>query len=58
MVGSDEKLWILLDGVLKKLLHGKYWSTSADEWNDDLKKAIEHIQEAMKKIEKEMSKKP
>ena len=38
MVGSDEKLWILLDGVLKKLLHGKYWSTSADEWNDDLKK--------------------
>jgi len=56
-MGSEEKLWLLLDGVLKKLLHGKYWSTSADDWDGDLKKAIEHIQAAIEKIEKEMGKK-
>ena len=57
MVGSEEKLWLLLDGVLKKLLHGKYWSTSADDWDSDIKEAIEHIGEAMKKIEKKIKKK-
>jgi hypothetical protein len=57
MHDPNGKLWLLLDGVLKKLLHGKYWSTSADEWNDDIVKAIEHIKSAMEKIQKEMNKK-
>ncbi|MDB2481741.1 hypothetical protein N9W84_01080 [bacterium] len=57
MVGSDEKLWLLLDGIFKKLLGGKLWTTSADEWNDDVIEAIEKIRSAMEKIEKNMEKK-
>jgi len=57
MVGSDEKLWLLLDGVLRKLISGKFWSTSADEWDKDLKESIESLKAAMKKIEKNMDKK-
>jgi chaperonin cofactor prefoldin len=57
MVGSDEKLWLLLDGVLKRLVGGKFWSTSADEWDDDLKNALESLRAAMKKIEKNIEKK-
>lgn len=57
MIGSDEKLWLLLDGVLKRLVRGKFWTTSADEWNDDIKEAISSLKAAIKKIEKNIEKK-
>jgi len=49
----NDKLWLLIDGVLKKLHHGKYWVTSVDPYKEDIIKAIEALESARKKIEEE-----
>lgn len=49
----NDKLWLLIDGVLKKLHHGKYWATSVDPYKEDIIKAIESLELAKNKIEKE-----
>ncbi len=48
---KNEKLWLLLDSVLKKMKHAKYWTTSIDNYNENIKEAIKHLEEALKKIE-------
>ena len=50
---KNEKLWLLVDGVLKKLHHGKYWTTSADSYKAEIMKAIELLETAKKKLEEE-----
>lgn len=50
---KNEKLWLLIDGVLKKLHHGKYWTTSADSYKTEIMQAIELLEIAKKKLEEE-----
>lgn len=48
---ENEKLWLLLDSVLKKMKHAKYWTTSIDSYNENIKEVIKNLEEALKKIE-------
>ena len=50
---KNDKLWLLIDGVLKKLHHAKFWTTSVDPYKEDIMKAIEILESAKKKIEEE-----
>lgn len=50
---KNDKLWLLIDGVLKKLHHAKFWATSVDPYKEDIMKAIEVLETARKKIEDE-----
>jgi len=50
---KNDKLWLLIDGVLKKLHHGKYWTTSADSYKEEIVQAIELLEIAKKKLEEE-----
>ena len=52
-MNNSDKLWLLIDSVLKKLHHAKYWTTSADSYKKDIMKAIEVLEIARKKIEEE-----
>ena len=35
-MNSNDKLWLLIDSVLKKLHYAKYWTTSADSYKKDI----------------------
>ena len=48
---ENDKLWLLIDGVLKKLHHAKWWTTSADSYKEEIMKSIELLESAKKKIE-------
>ena len=50
---KNDKLWLLIDGVLKKLHHAKFWTTSINPYKEDILKAIEILELARKKIEDE-----
>ena len=50
---EKDKLWLLLDSVLKKMKHAKFWSTSIDSYNENIKEVIRNLEEALKKIEEE-----
>ena len=50
---KNDKLWLLIDGVLKKLHHAKFWTTSVDSYKKDIMEAIEILESARKKIENE-----
>lgn len=50
---KNDKLWLLIDGVLKKLYHAKYWTTSADSYKAEIVQAIELLEIAKKKLEEE-----
>lgn len=50
---KNDKLWLLIDGALKKLHHAKFWATSVDAYKEDIMKAIESLETARKKIEEE-----
>jgi hypothetical protein len=52
-MNSNDKLWLLIDSVLKKLHYAKYWTTSADSYKKDIMKAIESLEAARNKIEEE-----
>jgi len=53
----NDKLWLLIDGVLKKLHHAKFWATSVDSYKEDIMKAIEVLETARNKIEEKKMKK-
>ena len=52
-MNNNNKLWLLIDSVLKRLNHAKYWTTSIDPYKEDIMKAIESLEIARKKIEEE-----
>ena len=51
MKQENDKVWLWLDSILKKLKQGKHWVTSADEWKQNIDTAIEELEKALEKIE-------
>jgi hypothetical protein len=49
----NEKLWLLIDSVHKKLLRARLWTTSLDDYKKDIEDAIKALEQAKKKIEEE-----
>ena len=49
----NEKLWLLIDSTHKKLLRARLWTTSLDDYKQDIEDAIKALEEAKKKIEEE-----
>ena len=50
---NNEKLWLLVDSTLKKLLHAQYWTTSIDPYKEDIDQAVESLKKAKKKLEED-----
>ena len=48
---NRDKLWLLIDSTHKKLLRAKLWTTSLDEYKQDIEDAIKSLENAKKKIE-------
>ena len=48
---NRDKLWLLIDSTHKKLLRAKLWTTSLDEYKQDIEDAIRSLEIAKKKIE-------
>ena len=48
-----QKMWLLIDGVVKKLKRAKYWTTSADDYHQELMMALSLLEEVLRKIEEE-----
>ncbi|QDP62050.1 MAG: hypothetical protein GOVbin1807_49 [Prokaryotic dsDNA virus sp.] len=49
---SDQKMWLLVDGIVKKLKRARYWTTSADEYHQEFMKALFLLEEVLRIIEK------
>ena len=49
----EQKMWLLVDGIVKKLKRAKYWTTSVDDYNQELMMALSLLEEVLRKIEKE-----
>jgi len=49
----NEKLWLLVDSVHKKMLRARLWTTSLDDYKQDIEDAIKALEAAKKKIEEE-----
>ena len=50
---KNEKLWLLIDTVHRKLLRARFWTTSLDDYKQDLEDAIRALEVVKKKIEEE-----
>ena len=50
---KNDKLWLLIDSVLKKLYRAKYWTTSIDPYKKDILESIKNLELAKEKIEEE-----
>ena len=50
---KNDKLWLLIDSTHKKLVRAMYWTTSLDDYKQDIEDAIKALEEALKKIEEE-----
>tara|TARA_R100000030_G_scaffold93863_1_gene80285 strand:+ start:87 stop:251 length:165 start_codon:yes stop_codon:yes gene_type:complete len=53
MKESNQKMWLLVDGIVKKLKRAKYWTTSADSYHKELMTALSLLEEVLIKIEQE-----
>ena len=42
----NDKLWLLIDSVHKKLLRARLWTTSLDDYKKDIEDAIKALEEA------------
>ena len=51
MKQHEQKLWLLIDSVVKKLKRAQHWCTSADEYDKEVKTALFLLEEALRKIE-------
>jgi hypothetical protein len=51
MTQHEQKMWLLVDGVVKKLKRGRYWTTSADNYNKEFIMALVLLEEVLKKLE-------
>ena len=49
----NNRLWLLIDSSLRKMLHARHWVTSLDPYKEDIEAAIEALERAKKKIEEE-----
>ena len=47
----NDKLWLLVDSVHKKLLRARLWTTSLDDYKQDIEDAIKALEEAKRKME-------
>jgi len=47
----NEKLWLLIDGTHKKLLRARLWTTSLDDYKQDIEDAIKALEEVKRKLE-------
>ena len=50
---ENNKVWLYLDQALRKLQNVTHWTTSADEWYEDIIAAKDSIKEALKKLEED-----
>ena len=50
---ENNKVWLYLDQALRKLQNVTHWTTSADEWHDDIQNAKHAIKAALEKLEKD-----
>ena len=48
---KNEKLWLLVDSVHKKLLRARLWTTSLDDYKQDIEDANKEAQEAEKRAQ-------
>ena len=53
MIKQNSRVWIFVEQALKKLESITYWTTSADEWHEDIQMAKEHLKKAIKKLEED-----
>lgn len=50
---KNDKLWLLIDSTHKKLLRARLWTTSLNDYKQDIEDAIRALEQAKKKIEEE-----
>ena len=50
---NEQKMWLLVDGIVRKLKRARYWTTSADDYHRELMMALSLLEVVLKKIEKE-----
>ena len=50
-----DKLWLMLDTIEKKLMRAKLWSTMADDYDKNIKNALEEVKTAKQKLEKNLT---
>ena len=50
---ENNKVWLYLDQALRKLQNVTHWTTSADEWYEDIRLAKHHLKEALRKLEED-----
>jgi len=48
---NKDKLWLLIDSTHKKLLRARLWTTSLDDYKQDIEDAIKALEEAKRKLE-------
>jgi len=48
---NEQKMWLLVDGVVRKLKSARYWTTSADNYNKEFIMALVLLEEVLKKLE-------
>ena len=51
MKQHEQKMWLLIDSIVKKLKRAQQWCTSADEYDKEVKTALFLLEQALKKIE-------
>ena len=51
---NNDKLWLLLDSVEKKLKRARYWVTSLDDHEADVLDALRNVQAAKEKLQKKL----
>ena len=48
---NKDKLWLLIDSTHKRLLRARLWTTSLDDYKQDIEDAIKALEEVKKKLE-------
>ena len=48
---DNDKLWLLIDSTHKKLLRARFWTTSLDDYKQDIEDAISALEEVKRKLE-------
>ena len=49
---NEQKMWLLVDGIVRKLKRARYWTTSADDYHKELMMALALLDEVLRKLEK------
>jgi len=48
---NNDRLWLLIDSTHKKLLRARLWTTSLDNYKQDIEDAIKALEEVKRKLE-------